>query len=201
MPGNTPHKAFSAFVTPLADALKCVAHPIVEFSPGGSAVPDVKHNLYLTRRNADNDDYLRLGSSRLELRARMFYRIIKDPKAGYGPYRVTTRGYDYSIRKIDGSAVLDYHWHPNGLSHEKRPHVHLGSAQLRTDAVLSNKQHLLTGRLTFKSVIRDLVGMGVPPRYSDWSDLLDLCETPHLLYRTWATDYKQELGTEVPSEG
>jgi hypothetical protein len=67
MPGRTPHEAFSAFVTPLADALKCVADPIVTYSAGGSTVPDVKHNLYLTRRGVDSDDYLRLGGGVLEL--------------------------------------------------------------------------------------------------------------------------------------
>ncbi|MFI7075622.1 hypothetical protein [Micromonospora sediminicola] len=93
----------------------------------------------------------------------MYYQIITDPREGYGPYRVTTRGYDYSVRQTDGAAVIDYHWHPVGLSHEKRPHLHLGSSQLRADAVLSNKQHILTGRLTFESVIRDLLGMGAAP--------------------------------------
>src|SRR5437867_4773618 len=200
MPGKTPYEAFSAFVTPLADALSCVAHPYVEYSPGGSTVIGLKHILYLTRRDPDSDDHLRLGGTHLELRARMFYLIIRDDREGYGPYRVTTRGYDYSVRMVDGSKVLDYHWHPTGLSHEKRPHVHLGSAQLADDAVLSNKQHLYTGRITFESVIRDLIGMGVPPRYEDWSDLLDLCETPHLLYRTWSTDYRQELGDAIPED-
>jgi hypothetical protein len=88
----------------------------------------------------------------------MFYMIIRDNRPDFGPYRVTTRGYDYSVRRADRSKVLDYHWHPAGLSHEQRPHIHLGSAQLADDAVLSNKQHLLTGRVTFESVIRDLIG-------------------------------------------
>ena len=201
MPGNTPYEAFSAFVTPLADALKCiVAFPRVEYSSGGSAVLDTKHNLHLTGRHPDNDDYLRLGSTDIELRARMFYMIIRDEREDYGPFRITTRGYDYSIRKRDGTKVLDYHWHPTGLSDERRPHVHLGSAQLAEGAVLSNKQHLLTGRVTFEAVVRQLISLSVPPRYPDWSDVLDLCETPHLLYRTWSTDYKQELGRAVPED-
>jgi hypothetical protein len=202
MPGKTPYEAFSAFVTPLADALKCVVgHPRIEFSSGGSAVLDTKHNLYLTGRHPDTDDYLRLGNTELELRARMFYLIITDDRKDYGPYRVTTRGYDYSVRKTDGTKVLDYHWHPTGLSDETRPHIHLGSAQLAPDAVLSNKQHLLTGRVTFEAVIRNLISMGVPARFPDWSDVLDLCETPHLLHRTWTTDYKQEVGASVPEDG
>jgi len=76
----------------LADALKCVVITKIEHSEGGAAVVDRKHNLYITGRG--NDGYKRLGSSRLELRARMSYKIITDGRADYGPYRVTTLGYD-----------------------------------------------------------------------------------------------------------
>lgn len=159
---------------------------------------EIKHNLYLTGTKAENDGYRRLGKSDVELRARMKYKIIEDGRDGYGPFRVTTRGYDYSVRKIDGTAVIDYHWHPTGKSHELRPHIHIGSAQLRPDSILSNKQHLLCGRVTFEAVIRNLVHQGVPPRSDDWSDLLDLCEAPHLLHRTWTHDYEKETGQAVP---
>jgi hypothetical protein len=185
MPGNSPHAAFSAFLTPLKDALNCVVHPRIAFSPGGDAVLDRKHNLYLTGHLRVNDAFLRLPGTSLEFRARMFYMIITDDRPDYGPYRVTTRGYDYSVRQTDGAAVIDYHWHPVGLSHEKRPHLHLGSSQLRPDAVLSNKQHILSGRITLESVVRDIIGLGAVPRYPDYVDLLDLCETPHILHRSW----------------
>ncbi|MEU5786187.1 hypothetical protein ABZ754_00470 [Micromonospora purpureochromogenes] len=198
MPGSSPHAAFSAFVTPLTDALNCVVHPRVAVSPGGQNVINQKHNLYLTGHQRETDGFLRLPGTALEFRARMFYMIIEDQREDYGPYRVTTRGYDYSVRKTDGAAVIDYHWHPVGLSHEKRPHIHIGSSQLRSDAVLSNKQHILGGRVTLESVVRDLIGLGVPPRFKDYADLLDLCETPHLLHRTWTIDYEQETGQAIP---
>ncbi|MFY1688044.1 hypothetical protein [Plantactinospora sp. WMMB782] len=201
MPGRTPYEAFSAFVTPLADALKCVTWPKVATSPGGTALLDRKHNLHLTGPQGENDGYLLLrGEDDLEFRARMFYQIIEDRREGYGPYRCTTLGYDYSVRKPDGAAVVDYHWHPIGLSHERRPHIHLGSSQLRPDAVLSNKQHMLTGRTTLESVIRNLIGLGVRPRYPDWAAQLDICEGPHILYRTWTNDYEQETGRKVADD-
>ncbi|MBF5032271.1 MULTISPECIES: hypothetical protein [unclassified Micromonospora] len=198
MPGSTPHAAFSAFVTPMTDALNCVVHPRLAVSPGGQTLINQKHNLYLTGHQRETDGFLRLPRTDLEFRARMFYMIIEDPREDYGPYRVTTRGYDYSVRKTDGAAVIDYHWHPVGLSHEKRPHIHLGSSQLRPDAVLSNKQHILSGRVTLESVVRDLIGLGVPPRFEDYAALLDLCEAPHLLHRTWTNDYEQETGQSIP---
>jgi hypothetical protein len=197
MPGDRPHTAFSAFLTPLKDALNCVVHPRIAFSPGGDTLVGQKHNLYLTGHLRQNDAFLRLPGTNLEFRARMFYVIIADDRAGYGPFRVTTRGYDYSVRLTDGAAVLDYHWHPVGLSHEKRPHMHVGSSQLRPDAVLSNKQHILSGRITLESVVRDLIGLGASPRYSDYADLLDLCEAPHILHRSWTLDYEQETGRKI----
>jgi hypothetical protein len=197
MPGRTTHEAFSAFVTPLADALKCVAHTKIEHSPGGRDVMDKKHSLFITGR--DHNGYCRLNQSSIELRARMFYRIIADERPEYGPVRVTTAGYDYSVQTVDGTAVIDYHWHPVGLSHEARPHIHLGSAQLQPDAVLARSQHLLTGRIIFESVIRNLIGMGVKSYYDDWAALLDLCEAPHLLHRSWTQDYERETGRRIES--
>ena len=204
MPGKNPHEAFSAFVTPLTDALKCVldlSRLRVAYSSGGNAVISRKHNLHLTGLHPDNDNYVRLPGTDLEFRARMYYKIITDEREDFGPYRVTTLGYDYSTRRADGSKVIDYHWHPSGLSDETRPHLHLGSAQLAEGAVLSHKDHILTGRVTFETVIRLLIRLGAQPRYPDWSDLLDLCETPHVLYRSWSMDYKQELGSPGPENG
>jgi hypothetical protein len=179
----------------LTDALKCVAVAKITTSPGGRAVLNRKHSLLIT--GDDNNGYLRLRGLPLEFRARMFYKLIKDPRPEYGPYRATTLAYDYSLQTTDGAAVLEHHWHPTGLSHEVRPHIHIGSAQLSPDAVLAKKQHLLTGRITFESVLRDLIGMGVESRYDDWAELLDLCEAPHILFRSWTNDYERETGTPV----
>lgn len=202
MPGSSPYEAFNAFITPLVDALNCVVQrPSIAVSQGGRAVTDVRHLLFLTGHKWDNDGYLAVGGGCIELRARMKYMIIEDERDGYGPFRVTTRGYDYSVRTRDGAAVLDYHWHPTGLSHEKRPHLHIGSAQLSHDSVLARKQHLCCGRVTLEAVIRNLINnQGVKPLTLDWSDLLDLCETPHILHRSWSMDYEQETGCSVPED-
>jgi hypothetical protein len=59
----------------------------------------------------------------------------------------------------------------------------------------------MTGLIAFESVIRDLIGMGVEPRYEDWTELLDICETPHLFHRSWTQDYERELaGQSSPNE-
>lgn len=186
MPGRKPYDAFGAFVKPLTSALACVANTKILTSPGGKNDMGTVHTLYIT--GAGNDDgYITLtGDQSLELRARMYYEIIRDPRIGYGPYRVTTRGYDYSLRTSDGCAVLEYHWHPSGKSHEVAPHIHLGDAQLRPDAVLRNKQHLPTGRITFEAVVKSAIESGALPLCDDFAERLHETELRHVQYRSWA---------------
>lgn len=196
MPGRSPYEAWSAFVSPLTDALSCVATAKAMTSAGGKLELGPSHTLHIT--GTVDDGYVKIGGPQhLEFRAHIYYEIIRDERDGYGPYRVTTRGYDYSICRSDRAAVLDYHWHPNGQSHEVRPHIHLGSTQLHPDAVLSNKQHLTTGRVTFETAIRQAVDLGAVPRFEDWSKRLDTCEGPHLQHRTWSIDFQRETGKEL----
>lgn len=61
------------------------------------------HKLYIT--GTARDGYVYIGGPRsLEFRARILYEIIRDNRPGYGPYRITTRGYDYSICTSDKGA-------------------------------------------------------------------------------------------------
>jgi hypothetical protein len=194
MPGRTPNEAYRAFVEPLARALACVATAKIQPSVGGTHVFHRDHNLYLTRQG--DSDYVRLrGEPALDFRARMVYRLIEDPRAGFGPIRVTTRAYDYSLRLATGESVVDYHWHPDGVSHEARPHLHLGSAQLQPHGVIGRKHHLPTGRVTFESVIRTAVELGATPLHEDWQQRLEDTETPHIRYRSWSVDPSNEIGS------
>ena len=194
MPGRTPYEAYSAFVTPLANALSCVARVKILCSAGGKTSLGRVHRLYLGGNEAG--DHVKLaGDVRLELRARMRYEIIEDERKDYGPYRIRTRAYEYSLRQQNGQAVLEYHWHPDGVSHEVRPHIHLGSTQLRPEAVLTNKDHTLSGRMTLESVIRQAINYGVEPLHDDWDDRLTGAETPHLLYRSWHANPSAEQRT------
>lgn len=199
MPGRTPQEAFSAFVDPLGEALKCVAHTKILHSAGGNARLDVEHGLFIT--GLDNEGYTKLkptpGKPKLEFMARMRYLIIKDDRDGYGPFRITTRAYDYSIQTQDKMLVIAYHWHPVGTSHVTTPHFHIGSAQLSADSVLSEKDHYPTGRITFESVIGAAVQAGAKPNYEDWREILDMCEGPHLKYRSWHKDYELETGQKI----
>lgn len=201
MPGRSPYDAFSAFVDPLTEALKCVATVKDAVTPGGKTMLGREHGLFLTG-NA-NEGFVKLkastGGRRLEFKAQMRYRIIEDDRKGFGPYRITTRAYDYTIQTQDKSLVIAYHWHPTGLSHVTTPHLHLGVSQLQHDAVLSEKGHYPTGRVTLENVIAVAIENGAQPLHSDWQEILHMCEAPHLRYRSWHANYELETGEKLPA--
>lgn len=185
MPGRTPYRAVEAFLDPLRHALACLTRTKILVSPGGHEMLDHEHFWTLPGDRGYVD--LR-GPARLQLSCRMRYMIIRDERPDYGPFRVTTRGYLYSLRTTSRQVVVDYHWHPSGSSHEKTPHLHIGSAQIGRDAVISEAHHLPTGRITVEEIIRMAIKeFEIEPYDENWRDTLDLSETPHKLYRSWPT--------------
>jgi hypothetical protein len=125
------------------------------------------------------------GEPRLLLDLGLTYEIIEDESAAGGPFRVTTKAYQHSLSTPSGAEVVGYHWHPSGRSHELRPHVHIGSGQLRDEAVLKNKAHVMTGRCSIEQVIRTAIQLGALPVCPDWSERLDGGHEIFVKYRTW----------------
>jgi len=117
--------------------------------------------------------------------ATMQWKLIEDDRPGFGPFRISTVGYMYSLSGTDRTEYWAHHWHPNGVSPVTDPHVHLGPALLADSSPVTPKAHLPTARTTFEKVVRWAFEFGVPPACADWRDKLDLAETPHLLYRSW----------------
>lgn len=133
----------------------------------------------------NNDRPLQMrGADRLLLWLRMQYEIIPVDEAGSEPYRVTTRAYTYEIQSASGQAVITWHWHPGSKMTE--PHAHMGTTQLAEDSVLSNKDHIATGRVSMESVIRTCIAeLKVPARRDDWNEVLALREGLFKLHRSW----------------
>jgi hypothetical protein len=127
--------------------------------------------------------------------AGMSWRVIEDARDGFGPYRVTTRRYEYSLT-IDHDELWAFHWHPDGKSDVTYPHMHLGLPLLAESAPISNKAHPPTGRMTLEQAIRWVIDSGGKPRFEDWADRLALAEAPHLLYRTWTQSEALEKAEE-----
>jgi hypothetical protein len=182
LPGRTADEAFRAFVEPLAETVSCIAQAKITVSPGGRSVIGRVHAL-----TVNNDVPLAMrgkGRSRLLLWLRMQYEFISVDKPDHDPYKVSTRGYMYEIQSASGQAVVSWHWHPG--SKMKEPHVHMGRTQLADDAVLSNRDHIATGRVSMESVVRTCIAeLGVPARREDWDQVLALHEGLFKLHRSW----------------
>jgi hypothetical protein len=154
VPGKTPREAVKAYADPLQKKLAIVCKGVLRVSNYDRldeisvlALPDS------APLNARPDLYLSF---------RQQHKIIKDPQNG--PFRVTTLYYGYAIERQDAQEIVGYHWHPDGVSPVKFPHLHLGPAAQIGLEELSRKAHLPTGRIAFEDVIELLVAtFGVEP--------------------------------------
>jgi len=191
MPGATRADAVREFIAPLQQAFSCVARGKISTRRGGDQ-PKIDQEQQWSLNDGGGavlrkrPDFPLAG--RLELYASMYWRVIEDDREGYGPYRVTTTGYDYLLVIGETDELWAMHWHARGLSHEVKPHLHLGDKLLSDDAPVTSSSHLRTGRMTFETAIRWAVECGAQPLHDDWNDRLALAEAPHLLFRTWGAD-------------
>ncbi len=180
MPGDSPHEAVTAFLEPLRDALAVLD------GPGGITVPRsgswTKGRTYSWILNAG-------GGMRLQgvgtFHASMQFQIIDtDPTTNdLGKrLRVTTLAYNYKLEQPDGRDLWRMHWHPDGQSDIREPHLHVPPEL---------KVHRPCDRATFETAIRWCIGDGAPLvcTLQEAEDQLLLSETPHKLHRTWASPH------------
>ncbi|MDQ2873575.1 MAG: hypothetical protein M3Y33_01585 [Actinomycetota bacterium] len=121
----------------------------------------------------------------LMLRIGMLYQIVRTTEADRPPWRVSTRGYAYEMQTASGELVWSYHWHPS--ARVPNPHAHLGRTQLAQDAVLYQKAHNPTGRVSLESVIRACITeYQAVPMNDEWDKTLALREGDFQIYRTWS---------------
>ena len=181
MPGRNPREAVEAFLEPLRDSVSCIARAKITLSPGGWAETGRTHSLVL---NEDQPIKLK-GQPALMLRVGMLYEIVRTTEADRPPWRVSARGYAYEMQTSSGELVWSYHWHPS--QRVPNPHSHLGRTQLAEDAVLYQKAHNPTGRVSLESVIRACITeYGAAPMKDDWDKTLTLREGDFQIWRTWS---------------
>ena len=76
---------------------------------------------------------------------------------------------------------------PHPKTRVSNPHAHLGHTQLAENAVLHQKAHNPTGRVSLESVIRACITeYGATPMRDDWDKVLALREGDFQIYRTWS---------------
>lgn len=181
LPGRNTREAVEAFLEPLRDTVSCVAHAKITLSPGGWGELGRVHGLTL-----NNDQPVKLKCRpAVMLRVGMLYEIVRSEQPERLPWRVSTRGYAYEMQTASGELVWSYHWHPS--PHVPIPHAHLGHTQLADHAVLSQKAHYPTGRVSLESVVRACITeYRVAPLREDWDKTLDLREGDFQIYRSWS---------------
>jgi len=87
-------------------------------------------------------------------------------------------GYWYHVTEADGREILAYHWHPDGATWMRAPHVHLSSRIPSIpisggDAVSLADMHLPTGFVAVSDIVRLLItDFRVVPRREDWEIVL-----------------------------
>jgi hypothetical protein len=158
-----------------------LARAKITLSPGGWAETGKTHALTV---NEEQPVKLKCRPVLL-LRIGMLYEIVRTSESDRPPWRVSTRGYAYEMQTSSGELVWSYHWHPN--PRVPNPHAHLGHTQLAEDAVLHQKAHNPTGRVSLESVVRACITeYGAKPLRDDWDKTLALREGDFQIYRSWS---------------
>jgi hypothetical protein len=172
LPGRTPPEAREAFLAPLRRSLSCITDAqlfVAPKLPGQVEALALSADPLLVRSAPLGDIQFVLGHQ---------YRIIEDDLYGW---RVSTAAYRYDLLDGSGKELIAWHWHPDGSSSMVKPHLHMSGGPV------PKKAHVPTGRVTIESVLRLLLtDLEVSPRRTDFHDVLDVSEGPHLQYRSWS---------------
>ncbi len=175
MPGKTARQGVKAYIDPLQKNVSIVSKGVLRASeydnidrPGVLTLPDP------VPLNGRTDLFLSFTQQ---------YKIIRDPN--HGLYRVTTRYYAYKVEGSGGGEIFGYHWHPEGPSPIKIPHLHLGQA-VQLGVGLSRKNHFPTGRIAFEELVEFLITeFGVKPNRKLWQELVARTKSAFHKDKTW----------------
>lgn len=155
--GRTPVQATAALRELLQQAIACVTTAVlIERPPSPARTMLLAHPL--TSRHG-----------RVTLNIQHAFLLVHDQRrVAREQWEARTAGYLYRLDGADGREILAYHWHPAGLSHEHRPHLHVGAGYglIRPEW---QKAHLPTGPLSPAALLEPCIThLGVPPRRRDW---------------------------------
>jgi hypothetical protein len=176
VPGRTPREAVKAYLEQLQKIISIVSQGVLRVS--NYDTPEVVSVLTLPDPAPLN------GRPDLCLSFTQQYKIVKNAKNE--PFRVTTLYYSYAVETQDAQEIVGYHWHPDGVSPVRFPHLHLGPAACVGLDDLRRKAHLPTGRVAFEEVIELLIAtFGVEPDRTLWQDIVDKTRSVFARHKTW----------------
>ena len=114
--GATPGEASEKFRALLQLALSCVSRSVVSSA------------LFPTETAFTVSDLIPSANGPLALGLRLQHLLVHDSTRHRSErWSVRLVRYSYQLDRADGRELLAYHWHPIGLNHERRPHLHLGA--------------------------------------------------------------------------
>ena len=163
MPGATAREAVEEFLRPLRRVVSCVTPGVLNVAGGyhPSARP---HSVLI----GDGLPVKLAGAGRLKLRMVHHYRVVEDTGAR-GLWKVRTAAYYYSLDDFNEREVISYHWHPEGQSPIRFPHLHLGPGSGCQREELGTA-HCPAGRISIEDFLRfAIVDFRVEPLRDDWS--------------------------------
>lgn len=134
----------------------------------------------------------KVPDDRIYLEASIKFSVVRQERDIYGQpvgssdrFKVSTRGYMYSVMSSDDEEQIAWHWHPDSASDVKFPHAHIGTAALNPDGLLKKKDHLRTGRMTFESVVFNMIQWGVTPRNLNYEEILEANQVAFDKWKSW----------------
>lgn len=125
------------------------------------------------------------GNPDLLLRIKHDYTIVDSGTRG-NRYEAVTASYVYRILDLHEREILAFHWHPDGVSQVRHPHLHLTSRtkpveiddpanpDREPEQIAFAAMHIATGLVPVEHVIRLLIEeFKVVPLRPEWDDILN----------------------------
>src|SRR3990172_8019016 len=169
MAGKSEALAVKNYIDPIRRALACVTKAVPQVGGGYSAANN-PHTFTL------GAEPVRLsGKNKIRLSIEQIYEIVETDDPDRGPWKVHILAYDYALYDLAGP-IASYHWHPDGASPVKTPHVHFQKSGV----------HFPTGRIAIEDIVRFAIqDFGVKPWRRTWARILADTQGKFECYRLW----------------
>lgn len=159
MPGRTAAEARTAYIALVQRALSCLSDTVVYYR--AAAVGEAEILIV-------SEDPIRLPRETrpaLQLTLDEQYTLVQNERIRE-VWGVSRHGYRYQLADNAGREIAAWHWHPQGRSPERRPHLHVADGPLAG-------MHLPSGPTGVESIFRLLLAeASVRSRRSDWQQVL-----------------------------
>lgn len=189
MPGRDPKQAVDSFLAPLNESTACVLPATWSYHKprDGKAVGGHYTALLNWGRPVE------VQGITIQVEGSIPFTVIEQDINKRGEkvprsqrFKVKTKSYWYTLARSNGAGeVVAYHWHPEAKGEVLHPHLHIGTGELNREGVLSRRNHMPSGRMSFEEVLVMLVDLGAEPLRADWEATVNRNLETFQAWRTW----------------